>query len=239
MPIAIWVVALLVTTGAAAVQGTVGIGFGMISVPILSLVHPELAPVPQLLMALPLTVAMVVRERHAVDLTGVGWIVGGRIPGAFLGVFLLGIATARILDAFIGVVVLGAVAVIGTGYHIHRSRTTKAMAGIASGTTGVVSSIGGPPIALIYTREEADTIRSTLAVVFTFGTLTSMTFRWLSGNMTMMDVRIAFVLMPAVFIGLWLSSRYNQRVPKDLVRIGILVVCATSALALLLRAAVA
>jgi uncharacterized protein len=235
MSIAIWVFALLITAGAAAVQGTVGIGFGLISVPILSLVHPDLAPVPQLLMALPLTVAMAIRERHAVDLTGVGWIIGGRIPGAFVGVFLLGVATERFLDIFIGIVVLGAVVIIGTGYHVHRSRSTKVAAGIASGTTGVVSSIGGPPIALIYTREEADTIRSTLAVVFTFGTLTSMTFRWFSGNLTMMDARVALVLMPAVLVGLWLSTRYNDRIPKGVVRKGILVICALSAIALLIR----
>lgn len=207
----------------------------MISVPLLSLVHPDLAPVPQLLMALPLTVAMAIRERHAVDLTGVGWIIGGRIPGAFVGVFLLGIATEQVLDMFIGVVVLGAVVIIGTGYHIHRSRSTKVAAGIASGTAGVVSSIGGPPIALLYTREEADTIRSTLAVVFTFGTLTSMTFRWFSGNLTMMDARVALVLMPAVIVGLWLSTRYNDQIPKEAVRKGILVICALSAVALLAR----
>ena len=237
MPLTIWVLALVITAGAAAIQGTVGVGFAMVSVPILSLLSPELAPAPQILMVIPLTVSMAVRERHAIDLTGVGWIMGGRIPGAFVGVFLLGIATARFLDAFIGVVVLGAVVVIGTGYKVRRTRTSKLAAGIASGTTGVVSSIGGPPVALIYTREEADTIRSTLAVVFTFGTLTSITFRWFSGNLSMMDVKVALILLPAVIFGIWLSARYNERIPKQVVRVGILVVCGVSATALLIRAA--
>ncbi|KAA3641898.1 MAG: sulfite exporter TauE/SafE family protein, partial [Armatimonadetes bacterium] len=112
MSILVWVAALMITAGAAAVQGTVGIGFGVISIPILALLHPDLVPVPQLLMALPLTVSMAWRERSAIDLTGVGWVIGGRIPGAFLGVFLLGIASERILDGFIAVVVILAVVVI-------------------------------------------------------------------------------------------------------------------------------
>lgn len=236
MPIAIWVLAVLITAGAAAIQGTVGVGFAMVSVPLLSLIHPDLAPVPQLILVIPLTLGMAFRERHAIDLKGVGWIIGGRLPGAILGVFLLGIATERALDALIGVIVLGAVAVIGTGYHIHRNTGTSLAAGVASGTTGVVSSIGGPPVALIYSRAEADMIRSTLAVVFTFGTFTSLTFRWLSGNVAITDLKVALVLMPAVIVGLLLSSRYNERIPKDVVRRGILIVCATSAVALLARA---
>jgi uncharacterized membrane protein YfcA len=235
MPIEIWVFAFLITAGAATIQGTVGVGFAMVSVPILSLAHPDLAPAPQLLMAFPLTIAMAFRERHAVDLTGVGWIVGGRIPGAFFGVFLLGIATERMLDMFIGLVVLGAVVVIGTGFRLKRNRVTKTLAGVASGTTGVVSAIGGPPVALLYSRDEADMIRSTMAVVFAFGTTTSTVFRWASGNVTMVDVRVALILVPAVLGGLWISARYNERIPQRVVRLGILVVCAGSASALIIR----
>ena len=62
-----------------------------------------------------------------------------------------------------------------------------------------------------------------------------MTFRWFSGNMTLMDLRVALVLLPAVLVGLWFSTRYNDRVPKGAVRTGILVVCGASAVALLVR----
>lgn len=233
----VWLVAAVITAGAALVQGTVGVGFAMISVPILALIDPALAPAPQLLMALPITVSMAWRERHAVDLSGVGWIIVGRIPGAFLGVFLLGIATERTLDLLIALIVLAAVVVIATGYHVTRNRTTEFLAGVGSGTTGVVASIGGPPVALIYTRDESDTIRSTLALVFTFGIITSSSFRWASGNFTLQDVKVALVLVPAAVGGLWLATRIRDGVPKKVIRTTILVVCALAAIALLLRAA--
>lgn len=40
---------------ATTVQGIAGLGFAMVSVPILALIDPSFAPVPQLLMTLPLT----------------------------------------------------------------------------------------------------------------------------------------------------------------------------------------
>lgn len=238
MSILIWAVALAVTAGAATVQGTVGIGFAMISVPILSLVHPDLAPSPQLIVAIPLTLAMVWRERAAIDLGGIGWIIAGRLPGSILGVVLLGVATARALDVFIGVVVLGAVVIVGSGIHIRRTAATKATAGVVSGTTGVVASIGGPPLALIYSSDESDTIRSTLAAVFTIGVTMSLFFRWLSGNVTMRDVVVASVLLPGVIAGVAISGVVKDRVPKAQVRFGILVVCGAAAVGLIIRAAV-
>jgi hypothetical protein len=185
-----------------------------------------------------MTGAMAWRERGSIEIKGIGWIIAGRIPGAILGVFLLGIATTRFLDAFIGLVVLGAVVIIGTGVHLNRTPVTKTIAGIASGTTGVVGSIGGPPIALIYSNEEAHTIRSTLAAVFTIGVLISTVFRWAGGHITMRDTQVAAVLFPAVVVGLYVAERVRDRISREHVRIAILIICAVAATALLVRAAV-
>lgn len=236
MSITVWALAMLITACATAVQGTVGLGYALITVPLLALVHPDLSPEPQLFVMLPISISMALRERSAVDLTGVGWLLVGRIPGAFIGVFLLGVASAAVLDLFIGVVVLAAVAVIGTGYHVKRTRGTKLAAGMASGTTGVVATIGGPAIALVYTREEAQTIRSTLAAVFTVGVSTSIIFRWWSGHVSLTDVRVARILLPAASLGLWAAVRLRDRVSRDHLRIGVLAVCAGAAVALIVRA---
>lgn len=236
MSILIWAVALAVTAGAAAVQGTVGIGFAMISVPILSLIHPDLAPAPQLIVALPLALSMAWRERGAIDLGGIGWIFAGRVPGSIVGALLLGAATAQVLDFFIGVVVLGAVAIVGSGVHIRRTALTKGAAGAVSGVIGVVSSIGGPPLALIYSSEDSDTIRSTIAAVFSIGVTMSLFFRWAAGHVTMRDIVVAGILLPAVIVGLAVSVVVKDRVSKDHVRLGILVVSGLAALGLLIRA---
>jgi uncharacterized membrane protein YfcA len=236
MSIALWVLALAVTAGAATIQGTVGLGFAMVSVPLLSLIDTGLAPVPQLIVALPLTMSIAWRERHSIDLRGFWWIIGGRIPGAFIGIALLAVATQKTLDVFIGVVVLIAVAVLATGVHIRRTRSTKFATGVASGTTGVVASIGGPAIALLYSSAEAKTIRPTIAAVFTIGLSLSLVFRAASGNVTGSDFAVSAVLFPAVVGGYLVSSSIKDRIPTPQVRIAILVISSAAAIGLLVRA---
>jgi len=236
MSVALWVLALTVTAGAATIQGTVGIGFAMVSVPILSLIDSSLAPVPQLIIVLPLTLSMAWRERQSIDLHGFWWIIGGRIPGALAGIALLAVASQQTLDVFIGVVVLVAVAILATGLHIRRTRAAKFATGVASGTTGLVASIGGPAIALLYSSAEARTIRPTIAAVFTIGIAMSIAFRTLSGNVTGSDFVVSAVLFPAVVVGYALSSAVKDKIPTAQVRIGILVISAAAAIGLLARA---
>jgi uncharacterized membrane protein YfcA len=133
---------LVVTFLAAAVQGVIGLGFAIVSVPILSLVDARLAPVPQLLLSLPLTLSMAYRERHAIEWRALTWILIGRVPGAFLGMWLLRIATAQSLDLMTGVSVLAGVGIFSTRFQVRRNPYTELFAGIASGATGMVSSIG-------------------------------------------------------------------------------------------------
>ena len=69
--------ACLLTAFAATVQGTIGFGFAILSVPVLSLLDPALAPVPQLLIMWVMTFGMFWRERRDVDLRGVGILLFG------------------------------------------------------------------------------------------------------------------------------------------------------------------
>lgn len=238
MPAEVWALALAVTVAAAFVQGTVGVGYAVVAVPILALLDPSLAPVPQLLTALPLTLVMLWRERGAVDLSGVGWLIAGRLPGAALGVALLAIATQRTLDLLIGLMVLGGVVVLASGRQVRRTRLTQFGAGVASGTSGLVASIGGPPTALLYSTAEAATIRSTLAGVFAIGVSISIAVRFFSGNATSDDLEVALVLLPAVLLGWLVSTLLKDRVPRERVRVGVLLVSAVAAIGLMIRALV-
>lgn len=230
------ITALVVTFAAAAIQGVVGMGFAMVSVPILALIHPSLAPVPQLLITLPLTVSMAWRERHHIELSGIGWIVGGRIPGAILGVGLLAVATQQTLDIAIAAIVLGAVAILASGFHVERSPASEFGAGVVSGVSGLIASIGGPPLALLYTRDDGPTVRSNLAAIFTIGLMITISTRFVSGNISLSDVRVALILFPALVAGYGVSLRFKNRVSQPFVRGAILVLSLVGAVGLIIRA---
>lgn len=230
--------ALVVTFIAAAIQGVVGLGFALVSVPILALIHPALAPVPQLLVTLPLTISMAWRERRHIDLSGVGWVIGGRVPGAIIGVAMLAIATQQALDLAIAAVVIGAVAIVSSGFRIGRTPASEFVAGLLSGISGLIASIGGPPLALPYSRDDGATVRSNLAVIFTIGLTMTIIARLLSRNISFEDVRIAAVLFPAVVGGYFASFRFKDRVSQPFVRGSILVLSLVGAAGLIVRAIV-
>jgi uncharacterized membrane protein YfcA len=229
-------IALLVTFFAAAIQGVVGIGFAMVSVPILSLIDPVLAPVPQLLVTMPLTIVMAWRERRHIELSDVTWIVTGRVPGVLLGVGLLAVATQRLLDLAIAAMVLLAVAIIGSGYNLRRTKITEFGAGTLSGVLSLVASIGGPPLALLYSRDDGPTRRSNLALVFTIGLTVTLIARIASGNISWDEVLVALILFPALALGYAASLRFKSLVPQGFAKSTILVLSVAGALGLIVRA---
>jgi len=232
----ILVIALVVTLVAATLQGTIGFGVAIVSVPVLSLLDPALTPVPQLLLALPLSAAILWRERHSVDFHGLGWIIAGRVPGALIGLWLLAAFTRREVELAIAVIVLVAVIIFGTGIHIARNRATGFLAGVAAGITGLVASIGGPPIALLFSSSDGPTLRSSLSAVFTIGLSISIIARMATGQISGEDIEVSLLIAPAAAAGLWASTRLKERFDRAMLRLGILVVSGTSALILGIKA---
>ncbi|NNK91903.1 MAG: sulfite exporter TauE/SafE family protein [Acidimicrobiia bacterium] len=237
MPVELWalVVALVVTTVASSVQGIVGIGFAVLSVPILSLVDPDLAPVPQLLVTAPMAVWMAWHERSHIDLSGVGLIVAGRAAGAGIGLALLKISNDSTLDLLMAGIVLVAVVIFGFGIKVSRTPATKAAAGTLSGVAALVASIGGPALALLYQDERGPVIRATLATIFSIGIAITITARTLAGEITAADLRIGLVMFPGLVAGLAIARVFRHRFEGAHMRTAILVISTLAAVGLIVR----
>jgi hypothetical protein len=240
MPAEAWilVLAFLITIAAGLVQGTIGFGLAVVSVPVLSLLDRDLAPVPQLLIALPLALAMVWREWGHLDLSGVGWVLAGRFPGAALGVILIKQFSETALDVLIAGLVLAGVAIVASGVVIRLTPLTKVTAGVASGTMGLVASIGGPPLALLYRDVEGGQLRSSLNAIFAIGILFSISVRGVTGEIAASDLKVAALLIPAAFIGLWLSRYFTDRIEGPALKNAVLAISALAAVGLLVRTVV-
>lgn len=227
-------IGIVVVTVSASLQGSIGFGFAVLSVPILTLVDPAFTPIPILLLALPLAVLGLVRERSDVDWSGLGWIITGRIPGAFLGAWVLGIASERLLGILIGTIVLIVIGLIARGITIRLTRRNRVIAGVVSGFSGASSAVGGPPLALLYRNQDGPTVRSTLGTIFTIGILINIGALKATGVMTLEDLRVAALFSPAMAVGFLLSSKIKHLAEGDRLRRGILIVSAIAASSLLL-----
>lgn len=231
-----FVASFIVVIFAAAVQGTIGLGFNIVAVSMMSLINPILVPVPQLILGLAQSAGAVAREHTGVDRTGVWWIFLGRLPGAAIGVWLLSVASDRVLDIFIGTMVLVAVLILASGVKLVRNPTVEFGAGVFAGVSSYVSAIGGPPVALLYSKDEGPTIRATLGLVFTLGMSLTLVVRTFAGDITSADVVLGLALMPAAAVGFAMSSWLKERVAAAQLRAAIFIVSSVAALALLGRA---
>ncbi len=234
-----FLLALTIVAAAAGLQATVGFGFALVSVPLLMLIDPVLAPVPLLVTALPLGVAIFWRERQHADLRGVRWLLLGRIPGAALGMALLAIAPNDTLDLLLGGFILSSVLLIASGWKVPRNPWTKLVAGTASGTFSLVSAIGGPPLALLYREEKGPTLRSSLAAVFAVGLLLNLVVRGVGGELTIAQVHCGLLLAPGLLVGLLIGRRLSGSVEGRPLKILVLAISGLASVGILLRALLA
>lgn len=220
----------------AFVQGSIGLGFAIVSVPVMALCDPRLAPVPQLLLAAPLTFYMWWRERGATDWRGIGWVLLGRLPGAGIGVLALRLASPRLLDLLVASFVLLGVAALASGRQLPRTPPIQLAAGTFAAISSVVSSIGGPPLALLYGGAHAETLRASLATIFSIGLTVTISARLVAGAITMVDLQLALWLLPALVLGLAASKQLIRRLgPRASLRRPVLVVSALAAIGIVAR----
>lgn len=230
-----WILAVAVTVFASIVQGTIGFGLGVVSVPILTLIDPSLTPIPQLVLSLPLALATAAREHSKVDTAGIGWITTGRVPGAIGGAWLLTQVSERTIGIVIGVVVLAAVIVSRTERRLPINTRTRLGAGLAAGFSGTTSGIGGPPLALLYRGADTETARSTVAAAIAVGLVVNLTVLHLAGAVVTNDYRVAAILAVPMVVGFIASSRLRGHVDGRRFRAGVLVLSTAASLALLVR----
>ncbi|MEZ4475586.1 MAG: sulfite exporter TauE/SafE family protein [bacterium] len=158
------------------------------------------------------------RGRRHVELRRVRWILLGWIPGVLIGVSLLKVLSVRAVSLAMATFVLGAVALMTLGLKVRRFPPTEVGAGVLAGLGSLVSSISGPPVALLYKDERGPTLRANLALVFLAGVLLTLTGRVLSGEISMRDAQIALAVAPGVLLSIPISERLGGRVDGALLR---------------------
>lgn len=195
---------------ASCLQGSIGFGMGMLAAPVVAIVDPGLVPGTLIMLATLLTLMVVIKERGAIDVSGAGWALLGRIPGTVAGALLLAAIPEHTLAILIAVVVIGGVAVTGLGWVPAPRRRNLVLAGATSGVLGTATSIGGPPMALVWQRSEGPQLRGTMSSFFLIGSLMSIGMLTLTGAVDRHTVLMFAALVPVAVMG-YVLSRYANR----------------------------
>jgi len=219
----------------ALLQGSVGFGLGMFSVPFLVLIDTRFVPGPLLCSSVALTLLLTQREWHAVRVAELKWAIVGRVFGIGAAVAALLVVPERQIGLLFGVLVLAAVLLSASGLRVRVTARSLMGAGVLSGFMGTAVSIGGPPMALLYQHESGSRIRGNLSAFFVVGVSMSLVGLHLVGMFGLREFLIALSLLPGVLLG-YAASRYTAGIlDRGYIRTGVLWVSAASALAVLIR----
>lgn len=234
-PAAALAVFALVAIG-SCVQASVGFGLGLIAAPVLFLIYPPLVPGPLMASSIALTLVIAFREREAIDFAGLGFAFAGRIAGTLAAAVVWITLPSENFDFLFAGLVLFGVALSLANFRIDPNPATASAAGALSGFMGTLSSIGGPPMALLYQRASGPRIRGTLSGHFVIGALVSLAALAAVGQYGRAEFILSIWLVPAVLAGFAASGWVRKSVDRAGARPFVLGLSVLAALGILYRA---
>jgi uncharacterized membrane protein YfcA len=165
-------IALIVLIG-ACLQGAGGIGFGMFVGPVLAIIDPHLVPGPVLFLAGLLSVMSALREYRSIDYRALVYSLAGRLPASGAAGMLFVLLPVRAMSIVFALLILGAVGLSLRGWRVQARPQNFMLAGAVSGFMGTITSVGAPPMALVYQDFEPPRLRATIGAFFVAGAIGS------------------------------------------------------------------
>jgi uncharacterized membrane protein YfcA len=232
-PTTVFLVAGIAVVLGALVQSGVGLGLGVIAAPVVTLLDPALMPGSMLVAGAILPALILAREARHTDWPGVSWALAGRLAGTAAGIWLVTTVPLRALGILVGAAVLALIAVTSLGAELPRNRWTLVAAGVVSGTTGTATSIGGPPVALLYQSEHGARVRATLSLFLCVGNSLAVAALALAGRLPVRDVEAGLIFLACAAAGLAAAARFRRFLDAGRIRAAVLVTAAASAIILI------
>ncbi len=235
-------VAALVVCCGYFVFGLSGFGAALLTVPVVSHLWPVQFVLPVLAL-LDFAAGMFLGVRHNKqaergELTRM-------IPLAFLGAalgatLLVNLPRDAALAGVGGAALLyGVYSLTQRGVPRKVSRNWAYVSGIVGGTTGALFGIGGPPYVIYLSRriEDKNVLRATVATMVIFSVGSRLVVFALAGLVMMNVLKVALVLIPFAFVGLWAGGRAHGRVSREWFGRIISAILIATGISLLVRAA--
>ena len=220
---------------AALVRGFSGFGSAMILVPVASaLTSPQTAVVLLLLTDTLLTVPMVVPAVKRCVWREVLPLAAGAMLTVPLGVHLLIVLDPIVMRWIISTLILVLVALLLSGWRWSRppSLPRTAVVGGASGLTGGMAGIAGPPVILFWMAGHGGpaTIRANIIVFFAMTGLFNLVAYILNGLLTSERVALGIALIPVYALALLIGARLFRFASERFFRLLAFSLCAFAAL---------
>lgn len=226
-----------IVAGGAALQGAVGVGFGVLAAPLLVILAPELVPGPILLLGLLLASMSATREFRSVDTRELGLAICGRFAGTAVAGAVIALLPVTVFSTVFAIMILLAVALSVSHWHLLPTRRNLLAAGLVSGFMGTITSVGAPPMAMIYQNMPGPKVRATMGAFLMLGAGFSLLTLALLGRFSAEQAASTAWMVPPLLLGFFCSRYLLRHVDrsKQGIKTAVLAVSALAALALLVK----
>ena len=229
------IVAFIAVVAGSALQSMSGFGLAVIASPILVIINPNFLPAPILALGCILSLLNCIRYRQQLHFSNIKLALLARIPGSILGILLLTLLPPIFFAVGFSLLIIFSVLLTYQRVDIHHCERNLVIAGFFSGLMGTTTSVGGPPIALVYQNSNLSTLRAELGLFFLIGTLVSLVMLFASGNISYAQVQLTLPLVPALFVGFGLSFYLDKYLGQHYLKPLIALISLTSCGIILLK----
>lgn len=219
----------------AFVQVATGLGFAMLAVPLLAVISLDYVPGPTLFVSVFLAMSMVASGRAAIVREELVAILPGLTVGTVAGAVVIASTPAASLGVLFAILILLAVAITVFVRPVRLSVPALIGGGFVAGLMGTVSGIHGPPLAVLYQREDIEKIRATMAVVFAIAYVISLFGLAAAGQFDLYRAWLGLTMLPGLVLGILIARRMRGSLPTGLVRLAMLSLVVASAVLLLVK----
>lgn len=212
------------------IQSVIGFGMGVVVSPFILLIQPSLMPSAILLIGMFTSAIVWYQYRSAFSPHILIFACLGRMPGTLIAAYVLMVISANQLEIVLGFTVLLAVILSIVKLRLVPTSLNLVIAGFISGVVGTATGIGGPPLAILIQDEEPESIRANLAAFFCLTGAVSLIALHYSGRFTMADFTLCLWLLPAPIIASFMAYKLRNKINKQVVHYGVLIICSLSAI---------
>ncbi len=200
-------------------QSTLGFGMALVLAPFLMVMLEPVAVVPTVvLVSAANTLLVALRSRRLLKWRLLLPLSVGGIAGFSVGIHVLQLLNQDLARVCVGLLVLFFTVVLWSGwrYPLPETPWTLTPVGMASGFTGGVTSIGGPPVALFLANQNTprDVFRANLVCYFFIISCYGIMRLTLNGILSGAVARYAGALVPATVLGTLAGLYVGVRIPE-------------------------
>jgi uncharacterized protein len=220
----------------AVVQGSVGFGIVVVAAPFVVWAAPELMPGSMLICGFVMPLLHLARRWRDVNGGHLTPALAGRLALTPVGVWVVAVASPRLIALLVGVLVLVVAAASAYAPEFEARPRNLLLAGALTGVSGTSAAVGGPFVAMTLQHEPAAQLRATLAAFFTVGSLVSLAGLVVAGELSRGQVAWGAILVPFLVVGYVISGPLTRRLDDERLRTTMLVFCVVAGASIILRA---